>query len=200
MIEFDLSRLKHCGIDVRISDNAIIKYPELVSIGDHVAIDAFTYITTAAQIGSYVHIGPHCSIIGGREALCVLQDFTGLSAGSRLICVSDDYLGSGLTNPTVPIAYHAELTNAPIIIEKHAILGTGCIVYPGVTISEGAAVGSCSQVTHNLDPWYVYLGSPARKVKKRESAKILALEDALWRGMSTLAVDVRLPPDGEPDS
>ena len=38
-------RLKNHGKDVRISDLALITRPELVSMRDHIAIDAWTYIS-----------------------------------------------------------------------------------------------------------------------------------------------------------
>jgi dTDP-4-amino-4,6-dideoxy-D-glucose acyltransferase len=181
MDEFDYSKLKSCGIDVRISKNVQIKHPELVSIGNHVAIDDFFYVTTALEIGDYVHIGPFCSIIGGRLASCTMKDFAGLSAGCRIICGSDDYLGSGLTNPTVPDAYHADLHIDPVILEKHALLGTNCVVHPGVTLGEGATVGSCSLITKSLAPWQVYLGIPAKPYKERERRRILEMEAKLRR-------------------
>jgi len=179
MEEFDYSKLKYCGKDVRIAGSVVIKYPELASIGNHVAIDEFCYITTALEIGDYVHIAPFCSIIGGKSACCVLRDFSGLAAGCRIICGSDDYLGSGLTNPTVPDAYHADLHIEPVILEKHALLGTNCVVYPGVILSEGATVGTCSLVTKSLAPWQVYFGIPARPYKERERRKILEMETKL---------------------
>ena len=179
MAGYPLDRLRRCGRDVRIASNVIIKYPELVSVGDHVAIDDFCYITTALEIGDYVHIAALCSIIGGKESRCVMKDFSGLSAGCRIICASEDYLGSGLTNPTVPIEYRAKVHTSTVTLEKHAVLGTSCVVHPGVIVGEGAAVGSCSLVTKNLDPWRVYTGMPARPRGPRESAGILELEKRL---------------------
>jgi galactoside O-acetyltransferase len=178
-MEFDLSRLKSCGEDVRISPLAVIRYPELVSIGSHVAIDEFVVITTGMEIGDHVHIAPHVSIIGGRKGRCVVRDFAGISAGSRLVCGSDDYLGSGLTGPTVPRPYHADVAWAPVVLGKHAILGTNVVVHPGVTIGEGAAVGSCSLVTKDLPPWTVAVGVPARPVKDRPRERILDAEARL---------------------
>jgi galactoside O-acetyltransferase len=151
----------------------------LVTIGNHVAIDPFCYVTTGLQIRDYVHIGPLCSIIGGRNALCVLNDYAGLSAGCRIVCGSEDYLGSGLTNPTVPMPYRADRHIAPVILEKHAVLGTNCVVHPGVTIGEGAAVGSCSLITKSLESWQVYSGVPCRPVKQRQRDRILQLEARL---------------------
>ncbi len=175
----DTSVFRSCGADVRISDTAFFRYPELVSIGNHVAIDGFVYITTELVIHDYVHIGPHCSIIGGSKSKCVFMDFSGIAAGCRVICGSDDYTGSGLTNPTVPTSYHADLHFSSVIFEKHSLLGTNTVVHPGITLGEGATVGSCSLVTRNLLPWMIYKGIPARPSKEREKKKILAFEKKL---------------------
>ncbi len=40
-------------------------------------------------------------------------------------------------------------------------------VCPGVDVGEGAVLGLGSVASRNLDPWCVYAGSPARKVKER---------------------------------
>ncbi len=178
-LQFDYSRLQRCGQDVRIGENVVIKHPELVSIGSHVAIDDFCYITSSLEVGDYVHVGPFCSITGGRKALCILKDFAGLSAGCRIICASDDYLGSGLTNPTVPAPYRAEVHIAPVVLKKHALLGTNCVVHPGVTMGEGAAVGSYSLVTKDLAPWHIYVGIPAKLKKPRDRDRMLELEARL---------------------
>jgi acetyltransferase-like isoleucine patch superfamily enzyme len=172
-MEFDLKRLKRCGQDVKIGPSVVIRYPELVSIGDHVAIDDFTYITTSAEIGSYVHIGPHCSIMGGKEGQCFFEDFSGLAAGCRLVCVTGDFFGSGLLHPFVPPDYRGVLHGAPITLKKFAIVGTGSILHPGVTLGEGAAVGSASLVLKSLDPWGIYFGVPARFHKPREKRRVL---------------------------
>src|ERR1017187_9051646 len=177
--EFDYSTLKHCGTDVRIAPTVFIKSPHLVSIGNHVAIDGFCHITTALELGDYIHIAPFCSIIGGTQAKCIVKDFAGIAAGCRIICASDDYLGSGLTGPTVPAAYHSKIQFAPVIIEKHAVLGTNCVVHPGVRIGEGVAVGSWSLVTKDLEPWQIYMGIPAKPKKARDRQRLVDLEARL---------------------
>ncbi|MFC1989897.1 acyltransferase [Chloroflexota bacterium] len=176
---FDYSRLKYCGDNVYIAGSVVMKNPDLISIGDNVAIDDFCYISTALEVGSYVHIAPHCSIIGGRDALCVLKDYSGLAVGCRLICGTDDYLGSGLLNPMIPSKYRARLIYKPIVLEKHACLGTNCVIHPGVIVGEGAVVGSYSLVVKNLEPWHVYVGIPAKATKVRPSEIILQLEKQL---------------------
>jgi len=184
MHEYDYSKLLSCGSDVRIASSVVIKHPELVTIGSHVAIDDYCYVTTSLQVGDYVHIGPHCTIVGGEKAKCTLGDFAGLAAGCRIICASDDYTGSGLTNPMIPAPYRANVVIGTVVIEKHAVLGTNCVVHPNVILREGVAIGSCSLVTRSLDSWHVYVGTPARAVKPRDRAKIQTMEVRLRRETS----------------
>jgi hypothetical protein len=83
-----------------------------VSIGDHVAIDDFTYVTTSLEIGSYVHIGPLRSIIGGKIGQCSMEDFSGLAAGCRLVCAPGDSFGSGLLHDCRYRRYDSSGSNA----------------------------------------------------------------------------------------
>ena len=177
--EFDKSRLKSCGVDVRIAPSVVIRCPELVSIGDHCAIDDFVLITTALTLGDYIHIGPGVSIIGSRHATCTMDHFGAITAGCRLVCGSDDYLGSGMIGACIPDAYHADVTYGTIRIGRHVVLGTNTVVHPGVAIGDGVATGSLTLVTRDLAPWHVYTGIPARMHKVRPSARILDAERRL---------------------
>lgn len=176
---FDYSKLKSCGKDVRIADTAIIRNPDLVSIGDHVAIDDFVIITTGMELGDYVHISPHCSIIGGRNSLFVMEAFAGLAAGCRVVCGSDDYLGSGLTNPTVPLPFRANVKLTTVRMERHSLFGTNCVCHPGITAREGAVVGSCSLITKDLEPWTLFVGVPCKALKPRQKERMLEMERLL---------------------
>lgn len=171
---------RSCGDDVQIGDFVVIKRPQLIELGSHVAIDSFVYISTALQVGSYVHIAPMVTIVGGKDSKLILEDFSGLSAGCRIVCGSDDFVrGTGLTNPTVPEAYHGRVKCTTVVIERHAIIGTNCVVLPGVRIGEGAAVGACSLVKSNLLPWTIYAGVPAVEVGRRRKDTILEMEAKL---------------------
>ncbi|HEY5316110.1 MAG TPA: acyltransferase [Pirellulales bacterium] len=172
---------RSCGDDVQIGEFVVIKQPQLIELGSHVAIDSFVYISTALQVGSYVHVAPMVTIIGGKDSKLVLEDFSGLSAGCRIVCGSDDFVrGTGLTNPTVPEGYHGRIKCTTIVIERHAIIGTNCVILPGVRIGEGAAVGACSLVKSNLQPWTIYAGVPAVEVGRRRKETILEMEAKLW--------------------
>ena len=66
----------------------------MVEIGDNVIIDEFCYFTTSAVIEDYVHISTGCSIIGGKDSVFIMREFSALGAGSRIICMSDDFINA----------------------------------------------------------------------------------------------------------
>lgn len=149
-----------------------------LTIGINSQIDDFVFLNAGEKtvIGKFVHIASFCSIIGGGEFY--MDDFSGLSAGCRIITGSDDFLGGGLTNPTVPPKY-TNVKKSKIQIGKHAIIGTNVTILPGVTIGEGAAVGAGAVVRKSLEPWTVYVGADCKPIKKRPNQKIFELEKQL---------------------
>lgn len=56
--------------------------------------------------------------------------------------------------------------SAPIEVKDKAWIGFNCIILKGVTIGEGAIVGSGSVVTKDVPDWTVVAGNPAAVVKK----------------------------------
>jgi acetyltransferase-like isoleucine patch superfamily enzyme len=166
--QYHNSAFAKIGNDVRIEPNVEIRRPHLVSIGNHVAIDNGGYITTAAEIADYVHIGPYVTVIGGERALLVMGNFTNLAAGCRVICGSDRFQGEGLIGPaSLPEQYKDKMKLAPVILENFANVGTNAVIMPGVTLAEGSVVGACSLVTKSTEPWTIYTGIPAKPVKTR---------------------------------
>ena len=59
---FKIKDLKYCGENVIIGKTVRIRNPELVSIGNNVIIDDYTYISGKVEIGQYVHIAASCSL------------------------------------------------------------------------------------------------------------------------------------------
>jgi galactoside O-acetyltransferase len=142
-------------------------------------IDDFVFLNAGekTKIGKFVHIASFCSVIGGGEFY--MEDFSGLSAGCRIITGSDDFLGGGLTNPTVPEKY-SNVKKSFVRIKRHAIIGTNVVILPGVTIGEGAAVGAGCIVRKDLAPWSIYAGQDCRLIKSRPSELILKREQELF--------------------
>jgi galactoside O-acetyltransferase len=165
-----------CGTNVKISRNCSIIGASNVRLGSDVRIDDYVVISAAAgslRIGNYVHIaaGAYLGCAGG----ITLEDFSGISHGTKVYSASDDYSGAALTNPTVPKKY-LNVDVAPVVLGRHAIIGAGSIVLPGATLGEGAAVGAMSLIKRGFEcaPWAVYFGTPARKVADRSKALLEA--------------------------
>ena len=66
-------------------------------------------------------------------------------------------------------------TKKAIHIGKHVIIGANSIVFPGVQLAEGCSVGAMALVNKSTQPWGIYVGNPARRVKERKQ-DLLALE------------------------
>ena len=164
---------KALGRNVRISDKASIYDAGQIEIGDYSRIDDFCVISGRVKIGRNVHIAVFSNVAGGEKGV-ILEDFSGLAYGCQVFSQSDDYSGHTMTNPTVPDRYKNELKSM-VVIGRHSIIGTNTIVLPGVVVAEGTAVGAQSMVTKSTQPWSIYMGYPAKRLKAR-SRDLLGLE------------------------
>jgi galactoside O-acetyltransferase len=179
---------KEIGNDVTIYQPISLIQPEKMVLKNHIILSEFSYLASGKGlfIGNYIHISTNCSILGG--GYCIINDFVGICAGSRIITGSEDIMGAGITGgPTVPNEYRANFQSF-VIFEKHSFLGTNSIVLPGVTIGEGSVIGSGCIVTKDIEPWGIYIGNPLRRVKDRPKEKILSMEiELLEKGSGAIS-------------
>jgi galactoside O-acetyltransferase len=168
--------LRSFGADVLVSRRASLYGLDHIALGDHVRVDDFVVLAAGSEghidLGDHVHVSSHACLHGGGGI--VVEDFVSISGRSSLYSVSDDYSGEFLVNPTVPDRY-THVTRAPVTVERHVVLGAGTIVLPGVRVGEGCATGALTLVKHDLEPWGIYAGVPARLVRAR-SRRLLELE------------------------
>jgi acetyltransferase-like isoleucine patch superfamily enzyme len=171
----DLKKLKFksLGKNVLISDKASFYNCELIEIGDYSRIDDFCVISGKICIGKFVHVTPTCLLAGGHPGIFI-DDFCTLAYGVKIFSQSDDYSGESLTNSLIPKKYKTEKFES-VKLGKHVILGTNSVVHPGVIIGEGCSSGSMTLINNNLEPWGIYAGIPAKRIKER-SRKLLELE------------------------
>ncbi|MGA8270673.1 MAG: acyltransferase [Candidatus Sulfotelmatobacter sp.] len=113
------------------------------------------------RIGDRTFIGHNVSITCNREV--VIEDDVLISAN----CHISDYDGH-------PASLETRISNGlpnaddirPVKICKGAWIGSGVFIFKGVTIGAGVVVGANSVVTHDVPPYCVAAGSPARVVKR----------------------------------
>lgn len=171
--------LKKYGDDILIGRHVVLYNPELMILGNHVRIDDFTIISGVVVLGNYIHISQFCGLYGGRDGI-YMENFSGLSSKCSVYAVSDDYSGSSMTNPMIPIEYKPKMISAPVTIKKHAIIGCNSIIFPGVSVGEGTAVGSMSLCNKTTEEWSIYTGIPAHKTGERKK-DIINLESQFVR-------------------
>lgn len=172
--EHELSQLglKSYGENVRISRYAQIYSPQKISIGNNVRIDDFCILSGNITIGSHIHIAAYCALHAGSYRI-EMGDYTGLSARATIYAAMDDFSGDYLIGPIHDDKY-TNVTGGPVKICKYAQIGAGGLVFPNVCIGEGVVLGAMSMAKRSLEPWGIYAGAPARRIKDR-SKKMLAL-------------------------
>ena len=79
-----------------------------------------------------------------------------------------------------PPKFHTDIhvtavIDASAVIGNRTKIGAGSVVLPDVTIKQGSSVGALSLVNKDVNPWGIYLGIPAKKIKNRHK-DILRLE------------------------
>jgi|TARA_Y100000114_G_C11763794_1_gene331759 acetyltransferase-like isoleucine patch superfamily enzyme len=170
--------LINCGEDFYCHDDVYIKHISMATFGSHVALDKGFYCTTRLNIGDYVHIGPYVNIIGSIESRLILEDFSFIALGTKIIAGSDDYSASNLMGPLVPEKY-TKKNNTTIKFEKFSGCGANCVIMPGVTLSEGSLLLAGTVMTKDTKPWMVYGGNPARALRQRDREKIYKQEEEI---------------------
>ena len=85
--------LKEIGSDVKIFQPVAMIQPERITLKSNIIISEFVYLSAGLgiYIGNYIHVAAHSSISGG--GYCILDDFSGISAGCRVITGSADITG-----------------------------------------------------------------------------------------------------------
>ena len=150
------------GGGVRIGSGVGFKHLETFEIGDGVFIGAQSYIQGrfdgTTRIGNHVWIGPQ-SYMDARHL--TLEDHVGWGPGARVL--GSSHTGVPLDRPII----ETDLEIRPVHVEAWADIGTGAVLLPGVTIGKGSIVGAGAVVTHDVAPFAIVAGVPARFVRWR---------------------------------
>jgi putative colanic acid biosynthesis acetyltransferase WcaF len=135
---------------------------------------SFLLRSFGAKMGPNCHFYPKSKVWAPWNLICADQVTAAdgveiynpapVTFGSHAILSQDAYI-CGATHdyddPAFPLLAYAMNFGAYAWICARASVG------PGVNVGEGAVLGLASVATRNLDPWTVYAGAPAVKVKER---------------------------------
>jgi acetyltransferase-like isoleucine patch superfamily enzyme len=175
--------LKNVGKNVKISEKASIYGAHNISTGNNVRIDDFsilTAVTGSIILHNHIHIAAFCNLIGSGDI--EMHDYSGLSSRTSLYSASDDYSGNYLIGPIMEQDC-LNIIKGKISLHRFVTIGTNSTLMPGVTAHEGAILGAFSMATRDLEPWHIYTGVPARKLKTRGKGllNLLPLMEQKWK-------------------
>ena len=127
-----------------------------------------------AKLGQGCHIYPKARIWAPWNLVCedtvaiadeaIVYNPAVISLGSHATVSQQAYL-CGATHDYQSAAF--PLTSSPISVGAYAWVCARASVQPGVSLGEGAVLALGSVATKDLEPWSVYAGIPARKIKTR---------------------------------
>ena len=147
---------------------------QFMTIGDGNVFEAGLQLT-ARQTGTrppVLSIGNHCLIRYG----CHITATNSVKIGDCLltgtnVLITDN--AHGLTNYSsmqLPPRQRDVVSKGAVLIGDNVWLGNNVCVMPGVVIGNGVVVGSNSVVTHDIPPFCVVAGVPAKVIKSLEPA------------------------------
>ena len=162
-----------CGQGCSFGRFLLLRGAEYIDIGDNVSmgrglvVEAFDQyldqrFTPKIKIGNYVNIGDysHLTCING----ITIKDNVRMG---RKVFITDNAHGASDrslldTRPNIrPLA-----SKGPVIIEENVWIGEMVCIMPGVTIGRGAIIGANAVVTHDVPPYTLVAGNPARVIKE----------------------------------
>ena len=167
--------IKRIGENAAISRKACFYEAEKIEIGNHVRIDDFCVLSGKIIIGDWVHIAVYSALFAGKYEIEIGR-FSSISSRTAVYAESDDYTGISLAG-AVRDERVRHTKGGNVTFGKHALIGTGCTILPGIKIGEGTSVGAMSLINHDLEEWSVYAGIPAKRIKDRNK-EILRLEES----------------------
>ena len=130
----------------------------------------FCVVLPGAKIGENCNICSHCFIENEARIGNNVTIKNGVQVWDGITIEDDVQIGANVsfTNDKYPRAKNPDWVLEKTLIKKGASIGAGSTILCGVTIGENAMIGIGSVVTHDVPAGEVWVGNPARFLKKVE--------------------------------
>lgn len=140
----------------------------VVRNGRNVTLGKRVWLDTNVELGC----GDRASITIGDDALvshhCIFAAHERIEVGNGVLFGPYCYVidaNHGLAKE-VPIQSQP-VTSKPVVIGDDVWIGTRAVITAGVRVGDGAVIGAGSVVTHDVEPFTIVGGAPARKIGMR---------------------------------
>lgn len=167
---FQASPFSYATEDCRFAPNVALLSTASIF---HSSLGAWTYVAGGrvvdACIGSFCSIGPDVRIGGfGRHPT------RWVSTHPAFYSLPEDGRTSFCTSQLFD-------EHASVSIGHDVWIGAGAMVLDGITVGDGAIIGAGAVVLHDVDPYTVVAGVPARPVRQRFDDIVIArLQTSRW--------------------
>lgn len=165
-------KFKKVGKDCGIRPVLNLNHPENISLGNDVSLGIFCWIGTnntlkakpQLVIGNRVHIGAYSMIIAANK----IKIGNNVLFSERVTVLDHYHKYEDVDLPVIdqPIAIKGE-----VIIEDECFIGINSVIIGNIRIGKHAVIGANSVVTHDVPPFSVVAGVPAKVLKRYDFEK-----------------------------
>lgn len=161
---------QHIGKGTFIERHCVFVGFRYISIGQNCKIGNHTRITAydsfaGVSFSPRIQIGNNCSI-GSRSHLTAIHSIQigdGVLMGNDVLITDNSHGDISYSN--LPPEQRTLKSKGPVVIADNVWIGEKACIMPGVHICEGAIVAAGAVVTHDVPPFSVVAGVPAKCIK-----------------------------------
>ncbi|WP_158095529.1 CatB-related O-acetyltransferase [Massilimicrobiota sp. An142] len=143
--------------------------------GQNIRIGRNVIVSDDTSIGDYTYINKNTTIEN-----CQIGKYCSISEGVKINPVNHNFKLK-TTHPIIGDNGHYGLENKKVVIGNDVWISLNVIILQGVTIGNGAVIGAGAVVTHDIPPYSIAVGVPAKVIKYRfDRQTINELEQIKW--------------------
>lgn len=154
---------------IRMGENITFQHPECLHFGKGIGIGKYAYFLPCAEFAG-IKYNPQIIVgdgtwIGIRNSFACIDK---IEIGKNVLFAGYVHVtdhSHGYENVDEPIMTQKLISKGPVIIEDDSWLGFGCEILSGVHIGQHAIVAARAVVTHDVPPYSIVAGNPAKVIK-----------------------------------
>lgn len=163
---------KEFGKGTSITGNLQLIGGSRISIGKHSHIAKGNVLTAWESYGNQhfqpsIQIGNYCNIGEYNHISAINHIYIGnyVLLGRRITIVDNSHGTTDIDSLRIPPSERTLYSKGPIIIEDAVWIGDKVTILAGVVIGKNSVIAANSVVTHNIPPFSVAAGIPAKVIK-----------------------------------
>lgn len=159
----------HFGHSIIMWHPYTLKGLQYITIGDNNVFESDLQLT--AQVcdsnnNPQIIIGNGCLIRRGAHITATNKICIGdnLLTGTNIYITDNSHGNTDLEMLSIPPRDRIIISKGPVLIGNNVWLGNNVSIMPGVSIGDGAVIGANAVVTHDIPPYSVAVGLPAKVI------------------------------------